>query len=276
LLAAASGDCREIRPSKWHGAARLGALSSPWTWLGALLVAGALVVLGHTSAEAAGDAAPAEPTDLLASVVAPIAGTLAQVPVPAVDSLVQPVADEPLVRTLSGTAITPLGQTLTAVSGALPAPIGPVAHDVVASLPQAAADAATPPAPAAEALSSPVARPAALAAAPSAAAGRAARPRLAVVTASPAGQATADGTSGGTSPATPTTPWSPGPLPTLPGGTPGPGGLAPLTAGAGATSLAWAAVLTLLLALVVLARARTAAPLALRSATHASRMRRPG
>jgi hypothetical protein len=48
-----------------------------------------------------------------------------------------------------------------------------------------------------------------------------------------------------------------------------------LTAGLG-SALAWAAVLTTLLALGTLARARMVAPLSLRSAMHASRMRRPG
>ncbi|TMC06676.1 MAG: hypothetical protein E6J41_17945 [Chloroflexi bacterium] len=266
-----------------QGVARLGALTSPWTWIGALLVAAALAVLGHTSAEAAGDDPHSDQPGLLASVAAtadgiggaspltaPVAGALRQVP--AVDAVstgsllpaVAPLAgDQPLVRD----AIAPLRPALTAVGGALPAPVVGVAHDVVGSLPEtvAAAPAVESPAPRPE-----PAMPAAAGAMPA----RVWRSQPQLLLADPTAQALPRTAPAGATPPDPNAPWTPG-LPSLPPGAPGTGGLAALTAGLVA-SVAWVAVLTLLLALVVLARARMAAPLALRSAMHASRMRRPG
>jgi hypothetical protein len=274
-------------------AARSGVLASPWTWLGALLVAVALAALGHSSAEAAGDdGSRTDQPGLLASVVAtadevggvapasapvtaPVTGALRQVPevdVLAEQSLLPVVAPltggQPLVRA----AVAPLRPALTAVSGALPAPVDGVAHDVVATLPDTAQ-----PAPAAPAAEQPAAltAPAALAPAASLAVpARVWREQPQLMANPPASPALSRQAPAGSTPSNPPTPWSPG-LPPLAPGAPGAGGLAALTAGL-AASVAWAAALTLLVALVVLARARMTAPLALRSAMHASRMRRPG
>jgi hypothetical protein len=281
-------------------AARRTVLASPWTWLGALLVAVALAVLGHTSAEAAGGDPQADQPGLLASVVAtadgidgvapvtaPVTGALRQVPavdavatqslLPAVAPLTGPadggggwrLTDQPLVRA----AIAPLTPTLTAVSGALPAPVGTVAHDVVAALPEAAVS--DPAAPAVEAPPAPAERSVLLPTAQTAVPARVERALSQMLMADPSAQALTKPAPSGAAPPDPTTPWSPGQVPPLPTGAPGAGGSGALTAGL-ASSVAWAAVLTLLLGLVVLARARMAAPLALRSAMHASRMRRPG
>jgi len=259
---------------------------SPYAWLGALLLAAALVVLGHATASA--DDQP----DLLTAVattadsvaVNPVTGTLMPVvgaattqPLAPADPIVQALAPAqvvdsgwPLLQTLTGTTVAPLSGTLRAVGGVLPAPVGAVAQDVADSLPAPAPaeDSAAPTAPA------PPARHAAEAAGPALPQAHPERPTMApVATWSPSSPA-----SGGAAPAPsdPTSPWSPGQPPSLPVGGTGAGGSSSLTAGFGASSLAWAAVLTLLLALVTLARARLAAPLALRSAMHASRMRRPG
>jgi hypothetical protein len=257
-------------------AARPHVLASPWTWLGALLVAVALAVLGHISAEAAGDDPHTDQPGLLASVVAttaddvgaispltaPVTGTLRQVPpvdVIAARTVAPLTGGQPLVQA----AVAPLRSTLFAVGGALPAPVDGVTHDVVAALPETAAAAAEPPA----VQVAPAAPPAVPARARDAQLSR-------IQIDSPAAPALVRTVPAGSTPPNPTTPWSPGLPPPAPGA-PGSGGLAALTAGL-APSAAWAAVLTLLVALVVMARARMAAPLALRSATHASRMRRPG
>ncbi len=279
-------------------------LASPWTWVGALLVAGALVLLGHSSAEAAGDDSPSDQPGVLTAAVLATAGSigdtgLGQAPVlsNAVSSLlpagtqpatqlIEPVTgsadpqsslrlgNQPVLRTVAGSTIAPLGRTLTTVGGALPGPVGSVAQDVAATLPQAALQGSSTPAAPAPAQLHGVAR-------ASAAALTTARPRVERVA---PGLDAADWTvsprfasgPGGAAPSNPPAPWSPGSLPPLPGGAPGSGGLAALTAGLNGSTVAWASVLTLLLALVVLARARMAEPLALRSAMHASRMRRPG
>ncbi len=304
-------------------AARRTVLASPgawarllWTWVGALLVAGALVLLGHTSAEASGDDSASDQPGALTAVLATaggigdarpvaapvgeVAGTLRQAPVvstaassllPAeaqpATQLIEPLtgsadpqsswrlADQPVLKTVAGSTIAPLGRTLTTVGGALPGPVASVARDVAATLPAAALPSSSAPAAPMPAQVPGVAR------AGAAAAQTTAQPRVERV---PLGLDAADWTvsprfasgPGGAAPSDPPAPWSPGPLPSLPGGAPGSGGLAALMAGLSGSTVPWAAVLTLLLALVVLARARMAEPLALRSAMHASRMRRPG
>ncbi|HEY7199092.1 MAG TPA: hypothetical protein VIC57_02715 [Candidatus Dormibacteraeota bacterium] len=269
---------------------------SPWSWLGALLLAGALVVLGHVTADAAGD--DAAPGSDLVTTVAATAGVdpVTDALLPAVDAAAAPplaraepivralaplpvaggrlpIAGQPLVRALAGTTMTPLSGTLHAVGDVLPAPVAAVARDVAATLPAPPASApaagvspgsaggdqpAVPPIPG-----------------PAAAGGRRSVRAAAPFVASSAPSGAAAGGVPVPAPSDPNTPWSPGQLPSLPAGGPGAGGSSSVTAGLGA-ALAWAAASTLLLVLVTLARARVAAPLALRSAMHASRMRRPG
>lgn len=288
-------------------AARRTVLASPggllWTWVGALLVAGALVLLGHTSAEAAGDDSPSDQPGALTAVLTPVSdvtGTLGQAPVvssvassllPAeaqpATQLIQPVTgsagprsswrlgDQPALMTVAGSTIAPLGRTLTTVGGALPGPVGSVAQDVAATLPQAALPGSSAPGTPLPAHLPGAARPG-TAAALTAAQQRIERVGLGLDAADWTVSPRFASGPGGAAPSDPPAPWSPAPLPSLPGGASGGGGLAALTAGLGGSTVAWAAVLTLLLALVVLARARMAEPLALRSAMRASRMRRPG
>lgn len=255
-------DSEVLRPvparSAWVEAG-LRTLSSPWTWLSGVLLAAALLVLGHASAEAAGGDQPG----LVPPAIAATGHVSVAAPVPtrASSTVTRIVTSSPSLR-YTATAVT---GTLATVTRPLPAPLGSAVQGVAGGLLRMPATAASLPvltAPTGPVAAAPPLAPVAAVPLP---ATQHAGARARTLRGPFAAAARAD---------SPAAPRSPGRLPVpLPGA---PGGLASIAgASAGAFSPPATAPLTPLLVLIALLAARPVGR-ALRPSMHASRIRRPG